>query len=143
MSIKDVSPQRLTEEVSGELKNLDGIKPPEWSQFVKTGPNKERPPAQPDWWYLRSASVLRRVYEEGPIGVSRLRSYYGGKKERGSSPEEFNKGSGKIIRRILQQLEEAGLVEKRKGKGREISSKGMSLLSEVSDKILSERGSEK
>ncbi len=141
MSIKDVHPQELTKELSEELKEMEEIDPPEWSSFVKTGSQKERPPEQPDWWYLRSASILRRVFEEGPIGVSRLRSYYGGRKRRGSSPEEFTKGSGKIVRTILQQLEKAELVEEIDGKGRKIAHKGMSLLDNLSNKIKAEGGS--
>lgn len=135
MSIKDVHPQELTEELGKELKNWDEIEPPEWSHFVKTGPQKERPSDQPDWWYLRSASVLRRVFEKGPVGVSRLRSSYGGRTKRGSSPEKFQKGSGKIVRTILQQLEKAELVEKEGGEGRKIASEGMSLLTRISDRI--------
>lgn len=137
MSIKDVHPEKLTEELSEVLKDREEIEPPEWSHFVKTGPHKERPPEQPDWWYLRSASLLRKVYKEGPIGVSRLRSAYGGRKKRGSAPERFRKGSGKIIRTALQQLEEADLVEKG-NRGRRIAPNGMSLLKRVSDQILTE-----
>ncbi len=135
MSIKDVHPQNLTRELTEKLKELEEVEPPEWSEYVKTGPHKERPPSQPDWWYRRSASVLRKVYENGPIGVSRLRSMYGGRIDRGSAPEKAMKGSGKIIRTILQQLGEANLVEKIKGKGRSISSEGMSLLTQVSNEI--------
>lgn len=135
MSIKEVHPQKLTKGLSAELKNRDEITPPDWSHFVKTGAHKEKPPENPDWWYLRSASVLRQVHKRGPIGVSRLRKIYGGKIERGSAPEKFRKGSGKIVRTILQQLEEADLIEKRKGKGRKVSPKGLSLISRISKKI--------
>lgn len=141
MSIKDAHPEELTNEISEKLKNREEIEPPEWSHFVKTGAYKERPPDQADWWYLRSSSVLRRVLEKGPIGVSRLRSYYGGRKRRGSSPEKFGKGGGKIIRSILQQLEDSNLVEKIEGKGRKISSEGMSFLTRISNQIESEEES--
>lgn len=141
MSIKDVHPQDLTEKLGEKLKEVDGIEPPQWSNFVKTGAHKERPPDQPDWWYLRTASILRRVFEEGPIGVARLRSYYGGRAERGSSPEVFRKGSGKIIRTILQQLEKAGLVEKVEKEGRKISPNGLSLLDKLSNEIKARGGS--
>ncbi len=135
MTIKEVHPQKLTEELSIELKDKDEIVPPDWSHFVKTGTHKEKPPENPDWWYFRSASVLRQIHKRGPIGVSRLRKIYGGKKERGSAPERFRKGSGKIVRTILQQLEDAGLVEKRRGSGRKISPKGLSLINRISNRI--------
>lgn len=139
MSIRDVHPKKLTEELGEELKTQEDIEPPDWSHFIKTGAHKERPPDQPDWWYLRSASILRNVYEKGPIGVSRLRSLYGGRTDRGSAPEEFRKGSGKIVRTILQQLENADLVEKTEKSGRKIAPEGMSLLTQISNKIVSER----
>lgn len=142
MSIKDVSPSDLTHQLSKELKKRDEIQPPEWSHFTKTGAHKERPPDQPDWWYLRSASILRRVYEKGPIGVSRLSTYYGGKKTRGSAPEKSRKGSRKITRTILQQLEDAGLIIKTKREGRKISSDGTSLLTQISMQIQGESGTE-
>ncbi len=141
MSVKDVHPEELTEKLSEKLKEFEKIEPPEWSDFVKTGNHRERPPQQPDWWYLRSASILRRVFEKGPIGVSRLRSLYGGRKKRGSSPEKFKKGSGKIIRKILQQLEEEDLVETIEGKGRKIAPNGMSLLDKLSNQITSKEAS--
>lgn len=141
MSVKDVHPEKLTEKLGEKLKEFEKIEPPEWSNFVKTGDHRERPPQQPDWWYLRSASILRRVFEKGPIGVSRLRSLYGGRKKRGSSPEKFKKGSGKIIRKILQQLEEADLVEIIEGKGRKIAPNGMSLLDKLANQITSKEAS--
>lgn len=141
MSIKDVHPEKLTKEISEELKNREEIEPPEWSHFTKTGVHKERPPDQADWWYQRAASVLRKVFEKGPIGVSRLRSHYGGRKKRGSSPEKFRKGGGKIIRTILQQLSDSNLVEKTEEKGRKISPEGMALLTRISKQIKPEEES--
>jgi len=135
MLIKDVPPQVLIARLSEELKKLDELKPPEWSYYVKTGAHKEHPPEQPDWWYTRAASVLRRICLNGPVGVSRLRTFYGGKQKRGSAPEHFRKGGGKIIRTILQQLEGAGLVSKTGRSGRKISPKGESLLNRLASEV--------
>lgn len=128
MSTKDVSSKALVARLSEELKKLRELQPPEWSYYAKTGAHREHPPDQLDWWYTRAASVLRRVYLDGPVGVSRLRTYYGGKQKRGSAPEHSHRGSGKIIRKILQQLENAGLVSKIERNGRRISPSGESLL---------------
>jgi len=126
----------LIERLSDYLKkNVDEIKPPEWAPFVKTGVHAERPPQNPDWWYVRCASLLRKIYIKGPIGIERLRSEYGGRKDRGVLPEHSRKGSGAIIRKALQQLEEAGLVETVQGKGRVITSKGRSLLDSLSTEV--------
>jgi small subunit ribosomal protein S19e len=113
---------------------MEEIKPPEWARFVKSGVHKQRPPEQPDFWYIRAASVLRRIYIDGPVGVERLRSYYGGARKRGYFPKHFRKGSGAIIRKILQQLEKAGLVEKT-AKGRKISPKGQKLLNGIASEV--------
>ncbi len=136
--IEDVPVQELIEALAEKLKSVEAIKPPEWSKFVKTGAHKERPPVRPDWWYVRSAAVLRSVYKLGPIGVSKLRTKYGGSKNRGFAPERFYKGSGSIIRKVLQQLEKAGLIKQAQvgvHKGRILTKEGMAMLKEVAKEL--------
>ncbi len=136
----DVDPQQLILETAEELKKFPEIKPPAWASFVKTGMHKERPPVKNDWWYIRTASVLRTVYRLGPVGVSKLRTKYGGKKNRGVKKEHFYKGSGNILRKSLQQLEKAGFVkfeEKGVHKGRIITPKGKSFLDKIANQICS------
>ena len=137
-SIYNVPQNELIEKTALELKKIPSIKAPAWSEFVKTGAHKERAPAREDWWHVRAAAILRTVSKLGPVGVSKLRTKYGGKKNRGVKPEKFYKGSGKIIRLVLQQLEEAELVKKaEKGihKGRIIAPKGASILDNVAAQI--------
>ncbi|MEM2873884.1 MAG: 30S ribosomal protein S19e [Candidatus Nanoarchaeia archaeon] len=132
----DVSPQALAKEVAQELKSK--IAAPAWAKFVKTGSHKERPPLQEDWWYIRAASIMRTIYRNAPIGVSKLRTKYGGTKNRGVKPERFKKASGSIIRKILQQLEKAGLVAQKKEKthkGRVLTPAGISLLTKAAARI--------
>ena len=132
--MKDVNPKKFNEVCKKELKKIDEIKPPEWAMFVKTGMHKKLPPTQEDWWYIRTASILKRIYFDGPIGIEKLRTFYGGRKDRGHKPERFKKAGGSIIRKSLQQLEKAGLVEKSKDskkRGRVITEKGKSLLNKV------------
>ena len=132
----DVPADVLIDRLSGYLKeNIREIQPPEWSGYVKTGSQAERVPQNPDWWYVRSASILRKIYMNGPVGVSRLRKEYGGRKRRGVRPAHFAKAGGNIIRTILQQLEQAGLSEKDGIKGRVVSGKGRSLLDAMSTQI--------
>lgn len=94
MSVREVPAGALIKRLSEELKKLKELTPPEWSHFVKTGAHRERPPEQLDWWYTRAASVLRRICMEGPVGVQRLRTCYGGRKHRGVAPEHFRRGGG-------------------------------------------------
>jgi small subunit ribosomal protein S19e len=126
----DIPPDALIKRLGEELKKKPEITPPAWAPFVKTGVHKELPPEDPDWWYIRAGAVLRRIYRDGPVGVQRLRSVYGGSKNRGSKPNKFRKGSGAILRKVLQQLEAAGLVEKSKT-GRNISSAGRAFVDDI------------
>jgi len=77
----------------------------------------------------------RKLYMNGPVGVSRLRKEYGGRKRRGVRPAHFAKAGGNILRSILQQLEQAGLAQKDGTKGRVVSGKGRSLLDAMSTQI--------
>jgi len=141
VSVKDVPAELLIKELVNYLKsNVSEVKPPEWALFVKTGANKDRPPMQEDWWYWRAASILRKLYLHGPVGLERLRTAYGYRAKIGSEMrrEHFRKAGGAIIRKILQQLERAGLVEKIPGKGRVLSPKGKSLLDKLAMRILKE-----
>ena len=134
-TVFDVPADLLIEKVADEFKNNDKINSPAWSNFVKTGVHKERKPERDDWWYVRTASIIRRVYIDGPVGVMSLRTFYGGKKDRGVRPEVFRKGSGSIIRTALHQLEDAGLVEKVEG-GRVVSPAGRSFLDKMSGEVI-------
>jgi small subunit ribosomal protein S19e len=116
------------------LKNNEHIVPPEWAGNVKTGVHKELSPTNEDWWYTRCAAVLRRIYTDGPVGIERLRSVYGGKKDNGSTPYHKAKGSGSIIRKTVQQLEAAGYLQKVK-EGRTVSAKGRSMLDNAANEL--------
>ncbi len=139
----EVPADKLIERVAQELKKNPRIRPPPWAYYVKTGVAKERPPENPDWWYYRAASILRKLYKAGkPVGLERLRTAYGSRMNRGSAPEHFYKASGAVIRRILQQLEQAGLVVRLRRRGRIISAKGRSLLDRVAYEIMKEMARE-
>ncbi len=125
VSIQDVETRKLIELAAEELKAKMQI--PEWAKYVKTGVSRERPPENKDWWYIRGASIMRRLYLDGPVGVSRLRSYYGGLHRRGHKPAHFARGSGKIIRVLLIDLEKAGFITKDK-KGRILTKEGIKFI---------------
>ncbi len=73
-----VSQQELVLSITEELKTI--IEMPAWAEFVKTGAHRETLPKNPDWWFIRAASILRIVFIRGPVGVSKLRVRYGGRK---------------------------------------------------------------
>jgi len=127
MGVFDVPATDLIEAVATDLQNEFKMEKPAFTDYVKTGCSRERAPQREDWYYVRMASVLYRIYKEGPLGVGSLRTYYGGRKNRGVKPHHFRKASGKVIRQGLQDLEKAGLIKKAE-KGRSISPKGHSYL---------------
>jgi len=131
MRIQYAHPEALILATAERLKGIEHIQPPVWASFVKTGVHKERAPTQDDWWFIRSAAILRKVALQGPIGTSKLRVHFGGRKNRGHKPDAFRKGSGSVIRNALQQLEAAGLVKQvdvHGHKGRIVTAQGESLL---------------
>lgn len=136
-TVYDIPADRLIRTLAEELKKKPEIRPPDWAAFAKTGVHKEMPPEDPDWWFVRVASIMRRVYIDGPIGVERMRTFYGGKKDRGSKPSQFRKGSGSILRKSLQQLEEAGYILHDKT-GRRISPAGASFMDGVAHSLKAE-----
>ncbi len=125
MGIYDVPASDLIQETAKELKTK--IKKPDFTKYVKTGQNRQRAPNDPDWFYTRMASILYRIYKNNALGTGALRSYYGGRQNRGVKPEHKKKASGKIIRTCLQLLEKENLLKKDK-KGRTITPQGEKLL---------------
>jgi small subunit ribosomal protein S19e len=136
VNVRDVNAAKMVAAAKEELKKVEQIKPAEWSTFAKSGTNRTRPPEQADFWYVRAASVMRRVYLDGPVGTEKLRTYYGGRKRRGTKPARFKKASGAVLRKIMQQLEAAGFVEKEKdGSGRKMTSKGRKFMDNIAYKV--------
>ncbi len=138
-TIFDVPADRLIAGAAEKLKDMPEITPPAWMGYAKTGAHKERAPEQPDFWYIRCGSLLRQVYMNGPVGVGEFRRHYGGAKQHTVKRAHKKKAGGSVIRKALQQLEKAGLIEKKSvaGKviGRVVSGKGKALLDGVAAKI--------
>ena len=133
VTVYDVSPNELIEKVSEELKAM-GAKEPEYVRFVKTGSHAERKPQQPDFWYVRLASLLRQAYVRGTIGTNRLRVHYGGLKGHTRQPHHFRRAGGSSVRKGMQELERLGLLAKTK-KGRVLAPAGKKLLDRKAKEI--------
>ncbi|MBW3010728.1 30S ribosomal protein S19e [Candidatus Woesearchaeota archaeon] len=148
VTVFDTNPNALIDKAAEELKKIPEIKAPEWATFVKTSPGKNKPPVRDDWWYVRAAAVLRVIYIKGPIGTEKLRTKFGARHYRSKSrkPEKFTRASGSIIRKILQQLQAADLVEledKAIKRGRRISGKGRKLMDSVAKQVAPEAKAKK
>jgi small subunit ribosomal protein S19e len=134
----EVPQDLLIARLTDHLRHVSQVSQPNWTAFAKTGSHAARQPNEKDWWYTRCASLLRKIYIHGPIGVSELESDYGGRKEIGYSVGHHRDAGGSAIRKAIQQLEAAGLVAKQGRKGRILTSKGVSLVDRNSTEILKE-----
>ena len=128
----DVEANKLIDAVAEKLKSA--INKPDFVDVVKSGAHKDRPPEQEDFFFKRAASILRKSYIYGTLGVNRLRRAYGGRKNRGVKPEHKIKAGGKVIRVAFKELEKAGLLEKVEN-GRRITSKGVKLLDNTAKEV--------
>ncbi len=141
MSIYVVQLEKLIEAIAEKLREFPEIEAPEGSEFWKTAFFKELAPLDSEnFWHIRCASILRKVKKIGPIGVNRLRKLYGGRNRKGSGLNHSAKGSGKIIRVALQQLERANLIVNKEKKGRVVTPEGTSLLERTAYNILRQKG---
>ena len=109
--VYDVPAGILINRLAEILKNED-IPAPEWAQFVKTGTHAVKPPQNSDWWHVRCASILRKIYLHGPISVNELRSIYGSGRPVGYGAAHHKDAGGAIIRNAIHGLEKLGLVTK-------------------------------
>ncbi len=132
----DVPPSAYLPRLAEALKSRQAVVPPAWAPFAKTGVHKQKAPTQTDWWFLRSASVLRKIHLNGPVGIEHLAAQYGGKRDRGSAPYHARTGSRSITREIVQQLQGAGLVRPDKNKGRRLTPEGQKLVDTVARDVL-------
>ena len=135
--VYDIPADMLIKKLTEILKSED-INPPTWISFVKTGVHADKPPQKVDWWYTRCASILRKIYLNGPISIADMRSIYGGGKARGYGIASHRYAGGAIIRNAVHGLEKLGYVEKVEKKGRIVTKQGMKKLDSISTEILKE-----
>lgn len=138
-NVREVSAEQFVTELSKyfEVNNLCAA--PKWADLVKTGCLKQMPPNNEKWWYIRAASIARQVYLHPGMSIKSLRNKYGGNKNYGVSPKHFCQAGGKIIRTILQQLEEIEYVKKDKNGGRIITPKGQKQLDLIAKAVKSQQ----
>ncbi len=132
----DVPASRLIQKLAKYLKeNIDVVTPPAWTAYAKTGMQAHKAPQDTNWWYTRCASVLRKIYVSGPVGIQKLRADYGGRKDGGTKPEHAARAGGSTIRKALQQLQAAGYVQTLKTRGRKVTREGRKLLQEIAEDV--------
>jgi len=134
-TVKDVPAPDFIKAYAAYLKRSGKLDVPKWVDIVKTGTGKELGPQDPDWYFVRAASVARRVYLHNGIGVGAIRSYYGNRGNRGNRPSHHVDGSGSVARNVLKSLEKIKIVEKDTNGGRRITTEGQRELDRIATDV--------
>ena len=137
-TVYDVPADQLIQRMAAYLReNALDVSPHPLAALVKTSPQLENPPESPDFWYVRCASILRKLYINKFVGIDELRKAYGGRwGGRGDVGKHKRRSGGAMIRLCLKQLETAGLVKIVAGRGRTLTNKGVATLDTLSNEIL-------
>ena len=133
-NVYNVDGSALIKKTAEKLKE-QGIAKPKYVGFVKSGPSRERVPKDSDFWYIRCASLLRQVYVNGPVGISRLRTRYGTRKGHVVTRAHHMRSGGSMIKDAFDVLEKLNYVKKTP-KGRVITPTGRSFLDKISNELI-------
>jgi small subunit ribosomal protein S19e len=135
LPIQSSSPYRsIADPVAPNVSKTPQMEVPTWVDTVKTASYKELAPYDPDWFYIRAASMARKLYVSGNMGVGAFRKNYGGAKNNGTCRHHHGIGSGSVARAVLKQLESVGVVEKA-AKGRRITPSGQRDLDRIAGRV--------
>ncbi|KAI0481251.1 40S ribosomal protein S19 [Xylariaceae sp. FL0804] len=136
ITVRDVDAHKFVNAYSDFLKRQGKLPIPGWVDTVKTGPSRELPPQNIDWFYVRAAAVARHVYMRKTVGVGRLRKVHGNAKNRGTRPSKHVDASGGVDRKVMQALEKIGVLEQDEDKGgRRITQSGQRDLDRIAQTV--------
>lgn len=124
-TVKDIPAAKFITALAAHFKNSGKYELPAWHDIVKTSSAKELSPTDADWYYMRLASVARRIYINGGVGVVQLTKHYGSSGKFYTRPSHFVHAARSPIRTALKSLEKTKLIAKKEGvNGRFITSAG-------------------
>merc|ERR1712028_190066 len=124
VTVKDVPADEFIKACADFLKRQPKFDVPKYHDIVKTAVVKEFAPYDEDWFYIRSASVLRKVYLRKGTGVGALKKWYGG-----------SSGTHRGTRKAMLELEKLEMMEHCSDGGRVITSKGRAEMDRIAGNI--------
>ena len=133
--MKDVDPHEFVAAYAKYLKRSGRVALPKNFDAIKTAFWKELAPSNPDWYYVRVASVARRIYMRNGVGVGWLSKAYSGAARRGCAPNRREFAARGTIRHAIQQLEKLKVIKKGKNGGRIVSSTGRRDLDRIASQL--------
>eukprot|EP00999_Lentomonas_sp_LEN2_P001210 NODE_2226_length_621_cov_309.123482_g2176_i0.p2 GENE.NODE_2226_length_621_cov_309.123482_g2176_i0~~NODE_2226_length_621_cov_309.123482_g2176_i0.p2 ORF type:complete len:154 (+),score=38.14 NODE_2226_length_621_cov_309.123482_g2176_i0:77-538(+) len=136
--VKDVSHADFISAAAAQFKREGQLELPKNWEFQKMASWKQYSPYDQDWFYIRTASLLRRLYVRGGTGIGGLQKHYGGARKRGVCPVHHADASAGVIRHCLHQLENKGLVEHDENGGRRVSKSGRKMCDQIAQRVLME-----
>lgn len=138
--IFEVQPTAFIDTLSSYLKENTLLTVPEYIDIIKTSHGKENAPANPDWLYVRAASVFRRFLvaqiKHEPITLGRLASAYGCKKDRGARPGKRARASRGHLKSILDDFMARGWIVRTEDGKSVASDDGIRLGEEIIGQII-------
>ena len=148
ITVKDVPAELFINALAAHLKDTNKIELPNNVDLIKTGVGRQLSPYDKDWFYVRVAAVARKIYLRPHLGVGTMQHIFGTKQNFGYAKYHHSKGSGKIIRLSLAQLEKLEYLEKDsnrelKKNSRIVSSKGRKELNNIAKKVFNQLLEEK
>eukprot|EP01133_Synstelium_polycarpum_P011621 gene11621-13567_t len=144
VTVKDVCPQEFIAHYAKFLKKTGRVHLPKWVDIVKTNTHNELPPLNPDWIYVRIATLARKVYLRGGDGVECYRKAFGGNRRDGVRPNHFHVANGGLIRYCLKQLTALNVVETNTVKGgRNITATGRRDLDRIAKQVYTNKHAQK
>lgn len=138
--VKGVAADVFIQKYAKHLKESGQFDIPKWMEYAKSGRARELPPMDPDFMYIRAASMIRQLCMNHSVGVGRFRHIYGGSYNKGVNPSHHTMASGKVIRHCFAQLQKMNLVlapaNPSSAKGRVLTSKGQSSVAHIASQCL-------
>ena len=135
-TVKDIDQHAAVKGVAEFLKKSGKLKVPDQMDIIKTAKFKELAPYDPDWFYIRCASILRHLYHRSPAGVGSITKIYGGRKRNGVHPSHFCRAADGAARKALQSLEHARFIEKHSEGDRKLTPIGQRDMDRIANQIV-------
>ena len=123
-TMRDVSSWKWVRAMAAHFKQEGKLFVPSCTELIKTSHGRDRAPQNPDWYYIRCAAVLRRIYMRPGTGTGGLSKPFGNKKNRGSQPEITTRAARGLLHWCCKSLEGLKLIQKGKTSGRCVSKLG-------------------